>query len=443
MSSDFKASFTPKQLRVLGRCLQALFSMNALEPLSWERIRLLKFPELFRREIKVNASGSKLFLTDRGVEALERASETFAEVDSGELWTRADVFGVVRKQYESWLQQRVQPESSQEFIDLVYSELTAKVRRHTYAASVHGIDMEGIDEVPLGELRLVADAQSAVRESGATNLDDLEKEYLADFRSRPCLVGSRKGTSDACRRWFREQAYLAVGMLAVEIGATYERAATNFHLELEFDRPTGGSRAIYLFWDDVDRYLGSSISWWRGQTFKPNLERFSELLQPGAFLHAFKIFQKRGRTDLEDAITKAVYWYGEAHRDPVDAMQFVKYWSCLECLLGGAGEALTENLSLGAVIVLTFGHYRLLEEAEVNKNVRTVKRLYAVRSRAVHRASHADVAPLDVATMSAWAAWVIYNAISFSNAGMRSTMELWTSVRKVALVVPGVGTADG
>jgi len=109
-------------------------------------------------------------------------------------------------------------------------------------------------------------------------------------------------------------------------------------------------------------------------------------------------------------------------------MQFIKYWSCLECLLGGPGEDLTETLAIGVVTVLSFGHYRLLDLKEWRANVRTVKRLYGIRSRAVHRASHSHVAYQDLVLLGTWTAWVIYNAISFSNAGMQDIRTLWQRV---------------
>ncbi|HEY8904856.1 MAG TPA: hypothetical protein VIM63_02340, partial [Rhodoferax sp.] len=192
----------------------------------------------------------------------------------------------------------------------------------------------------------------------------------------------------------------------------------------------GGS--VYLFWNDDDKYLGRSISFSRAQLLDLTPERVEELTLPGAFAHAFEILQKCSRTELEDSITRAVYWYGDAHRDPVHVMQFIKYWSCLECLLGGPGDELTETLAVGVVTVLTYGHFRLLDASDYVRNAKTVKRLYAARSKAVHKASHSHVTFRDVELLSSWTAWVIYNAVSFSHAGMTSTKTLWQSVQKFA-----------
>ena len=111
-------------------------------------------------------------------------------------------------------------------------------------------------------------------------------------------------------------------------------------------------------------------------------------------------------------------------------MQFVKYWSCLESLLGGNGKDLTETLAVGVVTVLTYGHHRYLEEKDWHNNCQQVKRLYKIRSKAVHRASHLHVSTSDLHVLGSWTAWVIYNALSFSQTGMKDSQDLWSRIQK-------------
>ena len=426
-------NLTRKQVQVVNRCLQQLFSAQAMEPMTLARMRELKFPQALSRRVKVTAKGAELLLTDSGMAALERTVDTLSEASAGqEAWTRSDVWDAVREVYEACWRNRQEPESVQELVDLVAARIGAKVKKHTFVAALYGVKLSGIDEVKLGELRLVSSVKSLVQESAVLNEEGLEKGFAKDLLQVPCLAGSKAGTFEAAKRWYREQVHLAAGMLAVEAGASYERAATSFCIEPAFERASAASGSGYLFWNDIERYLGRSISPGRGQPFELTAQRAGELAQPGAFDHAFQILQKRDRTELEDAIARAVYWYGDAHRDPVRVMQFVKYWSCLECLLGGPGEQLTETLAVGVATVLTYGHFRLFEAADYSQNSRTVKRLYAARSKAVHRASHSHVTFQDVSLLSGWTAWVIYNAVSFSHAGMDSTKTLWRNVQRVA-----------
>ena len=422
-----------KQLRVINRCLQQMFSRQALEPLTMARMRELKFPESLSRRVKVTATGGERLLTNAGIAALERAVDTLYEASAGQrAWTRNDVWDAAREVYETCWQSRQEPESAQEFVDLVAESTKLKVQTHTFVAALHGVKLSGVDEIQLGELRLVGSVKKLVQECAVSNEDGLEKGFAKELLQVPCLAGSKAGTFEAATRWYREQVHLAAGMLAVEAGASYERAATSFCIEPGFERASRAAGSGHLFWNDDDKYLGRSVSTGGGQLLDLTAERVRELKQPGAFDHAFLILQKHDRTELEDAIARAVYWYGDAHRDPVRVMQFVKYWSCLECLLGGPGEQLTETLAVGVVTVLTYGHFRLLEATDYAQNSKTVKRLYAARSKAVHRASHSHVTFRDVELLSGWTAWVIYNAISFSHTGMGSTKTLWQNVQRVA-----------
>jgi len=349
-----------------------------------------------------------------------------------ELCIRSDIATAMRDANEESWRNRQRPESASELVHLVEERINAKVAEHTFVVPIRGVDLEGVEEMRLGALTLNASAEAFIANSEVAREADSMGDAIARLLKSPCLSGTRLGTSEAAMRWYEEQAFLAAGMLAVDAGAMHDRGASTFCIQPEFDNVSGGFECAYVYWNNKDKYLGRSYSGTRGQQLELSAERVAQLTTPGAFVHAFEILQKAQRTDLEDAITRAVYWYGDAHRDSVPVMQFVKYWSCLECLLGGPGDKLTETLAVGVVVVLTYGHFRLLKELEHEKHVRTVKRLYALRSQAVHRASHSHVMFRDVVLLSTWAAWVIYNTISFANAGMSDTQTLWKQVRQLA-----------
>jgi hypothetical protein len=422
---------TAKHSRVIWRCLQDLFSPRGVEAMTWPRVRGLKFPEMFTRRVKVDVEGRELLLTDTGASAVARLEDILCDVSqSSTLWTKQDVGVAVREAYEACWKSRQEPETSDEFVSLVARSIDKSFRVHTFIAALRGVKLEAVASMKLGEITLVASVRSLVENEGLANLASLERPVAKDLVRFPCLTGRHAGTYESSKRWFIEQAHLAAGMLAVEAGASYEGGATHFCIKPEFET-AGTSGSAYLFWNNVDRYLGWHISSRRGQTLDLTAERVVELVQPGAFEHAFRILQTGDRTELEDAIARAVYWYGDAHRDPVSVMQFVKYWSCLECLLGGAGKELTENLAVGVVILLTYGHFRLFFVADYDKNIKVVKRLYAARSKAVHRASHSHILFSDLSKLSTWTAWVIYNAVSLSHSGMPNTNVLWQRVKSV------------
>lgn len=422
-----------KQARIVKRCLQELFSKRSLVPITIEKLREIDFLEMLNRRLKIGLEGQEALMSSSALAAYRRVVDIFAEAaSSNELCTQSDIATAIREVYEACWQKSQTLENAEELVDLVCTHINSKLGHHTIIAALRGVELQGIQEMRLGKLRLVASVTDLIAAARLDCEDQLEGDSVKRLVGVSCLTTSWTGTFEAAKRWYRQQAYLAAGMLAVEAGVSYEQAASSFCIEPEFEHSSGEAGSIYLFWNDYDKYLGRSISFGRGQNLKLSPEMVAELTKPGTFKYAFDIFQKHEQTILEDAITRAVYWYGDAHRDSVRVMQFVKYWSCLECLLGGTGKELTETLALGVVTVLSFGHYRRLQVPDWEENMRTVKRLYALRSRAVHRASHSHVTFQDVVLLGTWTAWVIYNAVSFSHAGMKEPRTLWEQVQRIA-----------
>jgi len=431
MESVIRFDLSPKQSRTVKRLLSALFSRKAIEPVTIERVRKLGLSTLWR-ELKVGNDGVKVLLTESGFAARESLVDLLdTACVTHELCDRSDIARAMRDiSEESWNEGQC-PEDASELVHSLRIKISSAVAEHTYVVSMRGVTLVGVENVRLGTLTLHASAEAFLAKSEVAHEVSSHKEELSRLLAGPCLSGTRLGTSGAAMRWYKEQAFLAAGMLAVDAGAVYERGATTFCIRPEFDDVNGGWSCTHLYWNGNEKSLGRAYSGARGHQLELSPERVSQLTEPGAFVHAFEILQKTQRTELEDAITRAVYWYGDAHRDSVPIMQFVKYWSCLESLLGGPGDNLTETLAVGVVIVLTYGHFRLLQESDREEHVRTVKRLYGLRSRAVHRASHSHVSHRDVVLVSVWAAWVIYNTISFANAGMPDTSTLWKQVRQL------------
>lgn len=431
MKSLIRFDLSPKQSRTVERLLRALFSRKAIEPVTIERVRELGLSTLWR-ELKVGSDGVKVLLTESGLAARESLAELlYTACVNRDLCDRSDIAGALRDiSEESWTKGQC-PEDASELVHSLGIKIGLAVAEHTYVVPIRGVNLVGVESVRLGTLTMHASAQAFLAGSIVAREVDLHKKEMSRLLTSPCLSGIRVGTSSATIRWYKEQAFLAAGMLAVDAGAVYERGATAFCIRPEFDDLSGGWACTHLYWNNNEKSLGRSYSGARGHVLELSAERASQLTEPGAFVHAFEILQKSQRTELEDAITRAVYWYGDAHRDAVPVMQFVKYWSCLESLLGGPGDNLTETLAVSVVIVLTYGHFRLLKDSDRDEHVRTVKRLYGLRSRAVHRASHSHVSHRDVVLISVWAAWLIYNTISFANAGMPDTRTLWKQVRQL------------
>jgi len=306
---------------------------------------------------------------------------------------------------ESCFSKKLQPSDGRELLSLLQKQLEPRIRDHTFLIALQGVKMVGVSDAKLGSMLVV---DSAERHIERAKLPQPEKEIgwvWKALKGHACLVGTFRGTFDAARRKFSQQAHLTAGLLAVAAGYTYDRGATTF------------------------------CSWGSGfgshQQFEIDDARRQELTGAGVWNYAFHILGKTKMSDVEEAINRAVYWYGDAHRDPVAVMQFVKYWSCIECFFSLGDAEVTESLALGVSTVLTFGHFPLYERGNYAATRASVKSLYSKRSRAVHGASHEHVRAGDLVLLSQWAALVIVNMISFAHADLPTRRILFERLKRI------------
>lgn len=177
----------------------------------------------------------------------------------------------------------------------------------------------------------------------------------------------------------------------------------------------------------VDAYGPSAwLSWAKGksgltmhhgfidkQTLKITQELVGQFRATGIIESACQIFENTARSNLGEAISRAVYWYSEAHRESVPVMKLVKYWSAVETFFSTNQTDITKSVSAGLTAVLVFGGCGFIPASEYFNTKRRVAALYSARSRAVHRASHRHVSQLDAAELSQWTAWMLINMIYF------------------------------
>lgn len=139
---------------------------------------------------------------------------------------------------------------------------------------------------------------------------------------------------------------------------------------------------------------------------------------------AIKVVESESRTELEDALVKAVYWYSDAHRDTVPVMQLVKYWSCVETFFSADPEHIVQAVTKGLATVLADGGYRFVPVHEYRQLKKKITRLYGLRSQAVHRASHNHVTRGDTALLSQWTAWMILTLFRMREHGYTELSQL-------------------
>lgn len=422
ISENIFTNLSAKNSRVALRAIQELFSKNGFQSFDKDVFKKFNFIEFLRRQIRINGDLTSVLKTDSAVLAQKKITSILHDsLRQKSVCAYSDIYSAVNDVYEELLSKSLAPENTAELVELVSEKIMTQIKNHTFAVAIRGVKFEDCSELDVCHIKLVSDISEALK----SKFPEFEKDFSEQrghlLLSRPCLIGTHSGTLEAATQWFENQTSLYAALLAIFAGDMYETGAFGFHIEPLLRHSPAGS--LYVNWSTESSSMSHTHSFVNGKSFLISKEVHEVLDAPGPFSHALTLFQKENLSDIEDMICRSVYWYGDAHRDPVNVMQFIKYWSCIECLVGSDSDAITESLALGLVALLTFGSFPRMDKNDWESNISTTKRLYNLRSRAVHKASHNHVTEADVILMSKWSAGLILNVVYLSANGMdRDTM---------------------
>ena len=206
-------------------------------------------------------------------------------------------------------------------------------------------------------------------------------------------------------------------MLAISAASIHLRGATRIRIGVVMSPETAHGGAGWLSWTGREKRLLQHFQFRNSQDFKIDGALVQQFVDSAVFFRAFKLVQDQKRSELGEALTKAVYWYSDAHREVVPVMKLVKFWSCVETFFSADQEKITQSVSVGMTSVLIFGGFDFIQESAYKDTKRRIAGLYDQRSKAVHAASHTHVAEKDTATLSQWVAWMLINMVSFIERG--------------------------
>jgi hypothetical protein len=437
--------FTPKQLRVVRASLMVLLDhAKAFEGSARPKDLGL---DIIARLVRAPAGGSFL-LSDAGIAALGRIASTIDEVgvfnDSA---TFRDIEQCSRRIFEELLAEPQTDIDSSTFVERVCEKVRAGIATYSFLVPVAGVQLVGIEVLPLGVMSLAASPNTVVESAGVRD----EKDTLPLTRKAvgQCswLHGRARGTRNYTERKFREQAELSVGVLAVLAASNYSRGAGAFRIGLVMSRAAASGSAVWLSWNDVDLSLVSHHQFADSEELEVSQEFIERFPSPDVVEHMFAILHGSDRTEVGEAIARGFYWFSDAQRDPVPVMRLVKYWSCVETffsfsasptashLKGGEvpeqSDRITQSVSAGLAVALVFGGYGFFPPEEYRATRRRVTQLYRLRSTAVHSAKHSHVRISDVDLLSKWAAWLLVSMVALASRGYETLAQVKTQTDRL------------
>lgn len=421
-------NISPKSQRIINRCIPIIFSLKGIEfPKSLKDIDKDSF---FTRRIELKNRWA--FFNDNGLSSLRRIVSILIDEDVFKgLVDYSDVWIACHKTIEELLSQELQPEDGKEFIDIVESKISGKIDNYTFVVSIYGVDFQGVDEMRLGNFRIVRPDYLCLEKAGCdVSMDDLNKN-LEIMKSYLWIIGSARGTQKVSERKFRQQAELMVGMLAIVAAATHKYGAKSFRIGIIMSPKESYGRSLWMSWSEKKPSLSTTIKFIDAGMLEITTDLISQLDASGTFEEGIRISQASIRNPLEEAIARSIYWFSDAHRDSALTMQFIKYWSCVEVFFSIEKDEIIKSISSGLSGVLIYGGFNFFLEEKSSYLKSRISKLYDLRSRAVHGAAHYHVTERDVADLSQWVAWLIVNMLSFTKRGYKDPKEIKAVVDKI------------
>ncbi len=419
-----------KEVTRIGRAVQTLFSKKGILPA--DQWRSLQPKQLLSRQLQL-AGNRQLLMSDAGYGALQDIVRTIYEAnlfdDEAEF---SDVWSACRDVIQDLWSQEKMPDDGHEMVALVRAKVAPLIDDFTFVVPLQGVELK-VPIFPLGAVMVVPSTEAWLSTNARGATDGKLASGIARSMEAPCwLVSGAKGTYRTAERKFEQLARLAVGLISILAAGSYEGGAEGFRIRAVLAPEDGtSSGSTMAVWSKTRQDLSFARRMAAGQPYALDDRLLSEISRADSVIpRAIEIVLRQPRTDLEEAIVKAVFWYADAHRDSFEVMRFIKFWSCIEAFFP-APDQITQNVALGATAVLVYGPLRSVPPSEYQATKKRLVALYGDRSRAVHHGKHDHVTSQDVADLSQWAAWLVLNAVALSKGGMTERSALLAECQRL------------
>ena len=420
---------TPKEKRTIEADLKALFSVKAF--LKLETINKWKAVGLFHPSVRTETSTHPL--SDSGIAALRRITRIIQGMTELKECSRKEIAQQIHEGYETWIKQSLQPDAD-EFVAECRDKLLLTVKERSHLISLAGLELDDVDQIELGRVTICKPDMERLRDvqfGGAITREWIESQFTKDL----WLIGRSHGSPEAAFKQFEHQATLAIGILAVCGSLLYEGAIWQSYLRAGLS-PFNQVTPMSIFrWEENGENPTLTRSWGDAKKL-PLKTELIEYLRKECFLDQMSsLMESTPKSEVEESIERALYWFADAHGDRNTTMRFVKLWSCAECFFAINEEEITEANARGIASVLTAAGYGVSKAEEYRKLKSRLKELYDLRSRAVHRAEFDGVELRDLQDLSRWMAWVIVSMTALSQRGYRTLVAVREQVIRLDSVL--------
>ncbi|TPI65054.1 hypothetical protein FJ417_00290 [Mesorhizobium sp. B3-1-7] len=415
MKKPLKESFSPKESRILFSCAENIFKPKSLIiPKSFVEVPR---DRTLARQIALGNS-RYIYLTDFGLDNFRRLVELVTQHDYFEGKAEySDIWSAWRSVIQNCFSKEIMLDSADEVLEAISGVISGKIHEYSFIVPIFGVNLEKADTFKLGSMEILK-SPASVLDSAQIAYDKHPDPSLLQTRVGTLwLHGAAVGTEKVARRLFAEKATLIVGLIAIAAAARYDNGAAGFRIGTSMTREDAPGDSVWMSWSQADNHVTTHFPSIRGQRFSVDTELADGSDAMRMIELAAANLQKGDKTEVEEAIERAIYWFSDAHRDAPLVMRIVKYWSCVEAFFSLEKDKVTQSVSSGLASILAHGGFRFVHFSEYATVKKKIGDLYDLRSFAVHRADHKHITEKDVAQLSQWVAWMIMEILHLSCSG--------------------------
>lgn len=410
---------TTKEKRTIGIDLSTLFSTKAF--LVLKTVEDWKAIGIFHPSVRTDTNEHPL--SEPGIAALRRITEIMQrEPDLRKRCSQNEIAQQVHSSYEGWIKQSLQPDAD-EFIKECRGSLLSTVKARTYLVIFEGLELKDLDNLKLGmmsihkaDMTLLANVQFG---------GNITREWIErDFAKGLWLLGQTEASPEAALERFDHHTILTIGILAVCGAILYEGSIWRSHLRAGVSPPKQTMPTSIFRWDADGGDPTISRLWGEDQALLLDTALITYLREQCFLDQLAALPTVEDKTQLQQSIERALYWFADAHGDRNTTMRFIKLWSCVECFFAFTEEDITEANARGVATTLTAAGYQVWKPEDYPKSKSRLKDLYRLRSRAVHRAEFGEIQLVDLRDLSQWVAWLVISMTALSERGYRTLAQV-------------------
>ncbi|MBU9227653.1 hypothetical protein KTD22_13565 [Burkholderia multivorans] len=431
----------PKLLRTLKRTSDEFFTKKSffipasLKDIPSENFFSHQFRLPGNRWVFMTESGYEKFR--RIVELIDRAAVFDGLADFSDIW---EAWLSIATKY---LSDGVQPDDGEELLRNITSSVNGKIEEHTFAVPLYGVKLDSDGPFQLGSATIFKMAPEALGELGIEHAHIDVAKLLKKSTTDVFLKSTIRSTRRVAERKFAQLAATTTGVLAIAAASMYQHGSSRFRIGVAMASDAAVDTSIWFSWTESGRSLSTHYRYPSGQPFPLNasLGTTSDLTR--MVYRAQSLAEGVEQTEVAIAVSKAIFWYSDAQRDAVPVMKFVKFWSCVEVFFSFDGDKITESVSSGLASLLVFGGFQFQSVSQYFELRAEIKRLYGLRSRAVHGASHDHISDGTIARFSQLVAWMLLTVVSLSERGYTTLAQVRTQVDRLdGIATRGAAKSD-